>query len=292
MQHLFLSFWQHLPQHLDPIAFSIGFFSVRWYSLMYLAAFGTVFGLTRYRIGKDYPRGIGPLSAPTLKQKLPDFLMWTIIGLLAGARLGYALFYQPAMLLTPWQLINPFSEGAYVGILGMSYHGGLIGALVTGSWWIKRNKLPFFLLADLLAPVIPLGYVWGRLGNFLNGELFGRPTDSVVGMYFPSDPSGLLRHPSQLYEVLGEGVLIFALLWPVRNKPWLQGKLFPLYLILYGMIRFLIEFFRAPDAPLVWQLTRGQLLCIGMIVAGSIMMLFLRYQQPFRNENIKNQNGK
>lgn len=281
MTNSLLLSWQQLPGHIDPIVFSIGFFSVRWYSLMYLAAFGTVFFLLRYRIRKDYPNGLGSMSAKVLIEKIPDFLVWSIFALLIGARLGYVLFYQPSIFLTPWQIINPFSNGTFTGISGMSYHGGLIGILLATSWWLKRNRLSFVSFTDLLIPTIPLGYMWGRLGNFLNGELYGTPTDGFSGMYFPTDTQQMLRHPSQLYEALGEGVLIFAILWPLRNKPWLNTKFLPLYLLLYGVIRFIIEYFRAPDAALALGLTRGQWLCLAMIIVGGMIIILSNKKSLF-----------
>ncbi|HHX58908.1 MAG TPA: prolipoprotein diacylglyceryl transferase [Candidatus Moranbacteria bacterium] len=269
-------FWQNLQNYFDPIIFSWGFFSLHWYSLTYLTALLTVYLLLRYRIKNDYFYSKNILSVPLL-DKLSLFL---IIGVILGGRLGYVFFYELGYFIQhPVEIFWPFSQSKFIGISGMSFHGGLIGAILTGFWFSKKNNLSFLFLASFIIPAVPLGYFWGRLGNFLNSELYGRPTDSAIGMYFPTDQTHQLRHPSQLYEAIGEGILLFLILWPLRNSPKIKDSLLWIYLILYGFIRFFIEFFRQPDLQigLLWlNLSLGQWLCLGIIAVGIMGMLKAR----------------
>jgi len=195
--------------------------------------------------------------------------------------LGYVLFYNlPFYLAHPLAIISPFDleTGAFVGIYGMSYHGGLLGVLCAVIIFVKKYKIDFWDLADFLIPAIPAGYFFGRLGNFLNGELYGRATDSWFGMYFSNDNFGLLRHPSQLYEAFLEGLVLFAIFWPGRNRKKWQGKFLALYFIAYAVARFLGEFFREPDLQIGFIYlcadakfcvsTLGQLFSLGMFFIG------------------------
>ncbi len=157
----------------------------------------------------------------------------------------------------------------------MSYHGGLIGCIAAALWYVRKNKLSFTRTADLVVPGIPAGYTFGRIGNFINGELWGRMTTSPVGMYFPDAPGDFPRHPSQLYEAFGEGIVLFIILWSVHNRIRIPGAMLALYLIGYGIIRFIIEFFRQPDTHLGFVLfgfSMGQLLCLTMIAAGAVLL--------------------
>jgi len=261
--------WRHLPEHVSPYLFQVGAFQLRYYSLMYLLAFALTYLLVAYRIKtEDAYRGL-------TMEFVQDVMVFLILGLLIGGRLGYVVFYNPAYYLShPLEIFLPFefSEGIrFVGISGMSYHGGAIGVLLAGIFFCRRRGFDFWRLADLFAPAVPLGYTFGRLGNFFNGELYGRPTQVPWGMYFPLDPAGRLRHPSQLYEAAGEGLLLFFLLWLVRRRRPFDGYLLALYVIGYGLVRFLIEFFREPDAHLGFfpgGLTMGQILCLFMVAAG------------------------
>jgi phosphatidylglycerol:prolipoprotein diacylglycerol transferase len=220
---------------------------------------------------------------------LENLFIYLIIGLLIGARLGYALFYEPKFFAeNPLALISPFnSHGELVGIYGLSFHGGLLGAIIAGLIFGKKNKLNFWELADFLLPAVPAGYFFGRIGNFLNGELFGRMTDKVWGMYFRDENNLiLLRHPSQLYEAFFEGIVLFGILWTLRNQEKLKGKFFLLYLLGYGFFRFLIEFWRQPDAQIgLWFnfLSLGQLFSLGMILLGLGLLL----QKIFLTKNKK-----
>jgi len=274
-----LTFWQHIPEKIDPTILEFGAFQLRYYGLMYLAAFVTTYSLVLYRVRTE--------KLPYKKEEIQDYFVWAILGLLAGARLGYVLFYQPQYFLHhPLEIILPFewSAGAvhYTGISGMSYHGGLAGVVAASLIFCRRRKIGFWSFADLLCPAIPLGYTFGRLGNFINGELYGRATTVSWGMYFPQDPAGVLRHPSQLYEAFFEGIVLFALLWSVRRKKAAPGFFLALYLVGYGAVRFVIEFFREPDPQigfLFGVFTTGQMFCVVMILAGAALMAFRRPQR-------------
>ncbi len=269
--------WQHLPEHMSPSILQIGSFQLRYYSLMYLIAFFFTYVLVMYRIKREDYR----YTAETIQ----DFFFWGISGLLIGARLGYVLFYNLGYYLRhPWEVVLPFSfEGGihFVGISGMSYHGGAIGVLVAALIFCRSYEIRFWNFADLFCPAIPLGYTFGRIGNFINGELFGRAATVPWGMYFPLDASHRLRHPSQLYEALFEGVLLFIVLWSVRKKSPFEGFLFSFYFFGYGLVRFFIEFFREPDEQLgflLGGLTMGQLLCILMMALGAGIFVLRRSQ--------------
>ena len=273
----FWNWWQHLPSHMNPVIFHIGSFRLQYYGLMYLVAFGLTYALAAYRLKKE-PRW------EISKDQLQGVMTAMIIGLILGARLGYVLFYNLSYYLHhPLEIILPFdiSNGfRFTGISGMSYHGGLIGTIVASWWYMHRHQLHFFKMADLLVPCIPAGYTFGRLGNFINGELWGRLTTSPIGMYFPNSPNpSLLRHPSQLYEALGEGIILFVILWSIRNRIRIPGAMLGLYLVGYGGVRFIIEFFRQPDQQLGFVFlffSMGQLLCTAMIVGGLVFLYVAR----------------
>lgn len=278
----FWHWWQHLPEKIDPVIFQIGGFKLQYYGLMYLVAFGIVYALAVYRIRKE-PRW--DLS----KDHLQSLLTAMIIGLVVGARLGYVLFYNLEHYLQhPLEIILPvkFEGGVqFTGISGMSYHGGLICTIIGAAWYIRKNRLNFRDMADLCIPCIPAAYTFGRLGNFINSELWGRATTVPWGMYFPTGDQ-TLRHPSQLYEAFGEGILLFLILWPLRNRFRTPGAMLPLYLIGYGAVRFIIEFFREPDAHLGFvflKFSMGQLLCIAMMAVGALLWGY--YAKLARGQN-------
>ena len=263
----FVHFWQHLPSRIDPNIFQIGSFQIRYYSLMYIVAFALTYFLVAYRLQKE--------KFPYTRETIQDFMLWAIIGVILGGRLGYVLFYNFEYYLRhPSEIFLPFdfSQGIrFVGISGMSYHGGLVGLIAAAVIFCKKYRIAFWNMADLFAPAVPLGYTFGRIGNFINGELWGRATAVPWGMYFPLDGSGLLRHPSQLYEAFFEGVLLFAVLWGLREKRYFEGFFVALYLVGYGLVRFFIEFYREPDAQLgfvIGSLSMGQVLSLLMVVAG------------------------
>jgi phosphatidylglycerol:prolipoprotein diacylglycerol transferase len=278
MVEAFWDWWQHLPYQMSPTLLAIGGFQLRWYGLMYIVAFGVVYLLLRHRLRTE---GLGYST-----EQIQDYLFWVILGVMLGGRLGYVLFYDPGYFLAhPLQIFLPFEfRGGFrfTGIAGMSYHGGMIGALAASYGYCRRRGLAFGDFADFVAPAVPLGYTFGRIGNFINGELFGRPTDVPWGMYFPMDPTGQLRHPSQLYEAAGEGLLLFALLWSLRRPLAGRQALLAVYLMGYGLVRFVIEYFREPDAHLgfVWfTFSMGQVLCALMVLAGALL-LALRRRPP------------
>lgn len=265
--------WQHLPSHISPSLFSIGSFQLRWYSLMYLVAFAVVYGLSLYRIKKE--------GYKYTAENVQDYMIWAMIGLIAGARIGYALFYNFSYYSQhPFEIFLPFdfSNGLkFVGLSGMSYHGGLIGVVIMSYFFCRKYKIKLWNFGEFLCPSIPLGYTFGRLGNFINGELYGRVTDVPWGMYFPLDATQKLRHPSQLYEALFEGIALFLLLWLMRKKSPFDGFLLGIYIFGYGLVRFVIEFFREPDAQLgfvLGLLSMGQVLCILMMLAGIIIIIW------------------
>jgi phosphatidylglycerol:prolipoprotein diacylglycerol transferase len=277
----FISAWQHLPSQISPTLFSIGSFQLRYYSLMYLVAFAVVYLLLAYRIKRR--------EIKFTTDMMQDYMVWAMIGLIVGGRLGYALFYNFSYYMShPLEIIMPFdfSNGfRFVGLSGMSYHGGLIGVLLVTIYFCRKRQINWWQFGDWLCAAAPLGYMFGRFGNFLNGELWGRVTTAPWGMYFPMDATGSLRHPSQLYEALFEGLFLFVVLWGMRKRSPFDGFLIGLYVFGYGLVRFIIEFFREPDAHLGFVLgfnTMGQVLCTLMMLAGIAVMLWRRQVSKHR----------
>lgn len=245
------------PQ-FDPVAFQIGPFAVHWYGLMYLLAFGLVLVLGRWRIKHQ------PWTGWTNKM-LDDALFYGVLGVILGGRLGYILFYKPGDFLAHPLDIFKVWEG------GMSFHGGFLGVILAMALFARSRKLRWLSVTDFIAPLVPLGLATGRLGNFINGELWGRPTDLPWGMVFPQAADGIARHPSQLYQFAGEGLLLFAIVWVFAMKPRAVGAVSAVFLIGYGVLRFLAEFTREPDSflgLLGLGLSMGQWLSLPMIVAG------------------------
>ena len=249
---------------IDPVLLTIGPLKLRWYGLMYVLGFAASYLLVRYQLKQR--------SFPELQENFENLNIALIISMIIGARLGYVLFYNPAYYLSrPLEIAATWSGG-------MSFHGGAIG-LVVGSWWFCRRKgIPFFKVADTYIVTIPIGLGLGRLGNFINGELFGRPSELPWAMIFPGG-GPLPRHPSQLYEALLEGLVLFLLLWTLRDRPyqghrlWPHGSLLALFFTSYGILRFGVEFTREPDAHigLIGPLSMGQILSSLMIVAGLLL---------------------
>ncbi|MFA5073343.1 MAG: prolipoprotein diacylglyceryl transferase [Nitrospirota bacterium] len=260
--------------HIDPEIFRIGQFSIRWYGLMYAVGFAASYLLVRYQLKKnqdpDFRNHIQKLP-PTFLDSLYTYL---ILGLVIGARVGYILFYDLSNYLN-----HPLEVFA-VWHGGMSFHGGLIGTLFGGYWCCKKYRADFWRMADLVIVTAPIGLACGRLGNFINGELYGRITDVPWAMVFPSG-GPFPRHPSQLYEFALEGVFLFIILWSLKNRKLAAGSLSALFLVLYGVFRFFVEFFREPDAHIGFIagfLTMGQLLCILTAFVG-ILLLFIRQRR-------------
>ena len=273
--NIFLNYYQHLPEKIDPVAFSPGPFFVRWYSLMYLLAFAAVYVLLLYRIKKG--------EAHYTPGQIMDFLFYAFLGVLVGGRLGYAIFYNfSGYLADPWSIILPFNAaGKFIGFYGMSYHGGLIGTALASWLFVKKRNLDFWRFADFVVPAVSAGFFFGRIGNFLNGELYGRAATQAWGMYFPLDSTGILRHPSQLYEAFFEGLVLFLLFWLLRNSRKTEGYFLPLYLLAYGFFRFVLEFFREPDnlEGLVSGLTLGQTLSMLMMFVSLVVFISQRSEK-------------
>ena len=272
----FWRWWQHLPSGMNPVLFQIGGFRVQYYGLMYLLAFGCTYLLVRRRLRTEARFGLS-------LEQVQDLFTVMIVGVIVGGRLGYVLFYNlrhylrhPLEIFLPFRLAGGFE---FTGIAGMSFHGGLIAVLL-GVWlYVRRKRVDYREVADLFAPAVPLGYTFGRLGNFINGELFGRITQLPVGMYFPAAPDLALRHPSQLYEAFFEGLMLFVVLWGLRRRVSTRGAMLAFYLTGYGVVRFFIEYFREPDAHLGFILlgfSMGQLLCLAMIGAGVGLYFYYR----------------
>ena len=244
------------PQ-IDPIAFSIGPLAVRWYGLMYLVGFASAYGLGRLRIARG---GAGRVTVPILD----DLLFFVVLGVILGGRLGYVLFYKPGHYLQHPAEILAVWQG------GMAFHGGFLGVLVALWWVARKHRLRWVELTDFVAPLIPLGLAAGRLGNFINGELWGRVTEVPWGMVFRgAGPEP--RHPSQLYQFALEGLALFAILWLYSAKPRPAGAVSGVFLIGYGAFRFAAEYFREPDdflGLLALGLSMGQWLSLPMIAAG------------------------
>ena len=241
---------------IDPIAFAIGPLAVRWYGLMYLAGFAAGWWLGLRRIGRG--------DAPVTRRQFDDLLFLAVLGVILGGRLGYVLFYKPAHYLANPLEIFAIWQG------GMSFHGGLLGVMLAMAFAAWRHRIDYLRLMDFVAPLCPLGIAAGRMGNFINGELWGRVTDLPWGMVFRG-AGDAPRHPSQLYQFALEGVALFIILWWYSGKPRPRGAVSALFLIGYGVFRFVAEFGREPDAflgYLAMGLTMGQWLCLPMIAGG------------------------
>lgn len=245
---------------IDPVAFSLGPLHVHWYGLMYLFAFLVGWGLARWRASRPAWRALG-WNGP----RVDDMVTWIMIGVIVGARLGYVLFYDFSSFASdPIEIIRVWNGG-------MSFHGGLIGVLLALWWWSRQQGFRFFDVVDFVAPMVPPGLFFGRLGNFINGELWGGVTDSPFGMIFPSG-GALPRHPSQLYEAGLEGVCLFLIVWIFSSRIRPSGRIAGIFALGYSLFRFLVEFVRQPDPQLGYLafgwLTMGQLLCIPLFFAG------------------------
>ena len=245
------------PQ-IDPVALALGPLKIHWYGLMYLIGIGGAWWLASRRVNTFAPSWN--------KEKLSDLVFWVAMGVILGGRLGYVLFYdlaayiaEPARMLRIW-------EG------GMSFHGGFIGVMLASWWFGKRNGKSFFELMDFIAPLVPIGLGAGRIGNFINAELWGKATDVPWAMVFPTDPQQLARHPSQLYQFALEGLALFAVLWFYSRKPRPTMAISGMFAATYGIFRFIVEFVRVPDAQLGYLaggwLTMGQVLCVPMVLGG------------------------
>lgn len=287
---------------------------IRWYGLMYILAFGVTYLLIITQVRQK--------KLSMTSDDITSLMLWCIVGLLIGARIAATTIYDPSgyYLRNPWLIFWPFQGGRFTGLQGMSYHGGVVGAVLGGYAYSRKYRKDFFYLADLVIAGVPLGYTFGRLGNFFNGELYGRVSTAPWAIIFPQAPrfstrlswvreiadqlgisyssSGMVnlpRHPSQLYEALFEGIILWLIIWFfARKKKKYEGYLLSIYLIGYGVFRFIIEYFREPDSDLgfvmtlgrsiestavvqsILNLSMGQILCLLMIIAGLVMMPLLK----------------
>ncbi|WP_026362241.1 prolipoprotein diacylglyceryl transferase [Geopsychrobacter electrodiphilus] len=253
--------------HFDPVIFKIGPLAIRWYGLMYLAGFlFASFWISRLAKG----RGLN-LS----KENLSDLVFYAVLGVILGGRLGYVIFYNGAYFLEHPLKIFAVWEG------GMSFHGGLLGVVTAMLIFCRKQKLPVLNLGDVVVAAAPIGLGLGRIGNFINGELWGRTTDVPWGMVFPY-AGDLPRHPSQLYEMLLEGVLLFFILWLLHRLKTPIGVPFFSFFLLYGVFRFGVEFVREPDVQLgyLWGgATMGQILSLPMILFGLVGLLWVHRRE-------------
>jgi phosphatidylglycerol:prolipoprotein diacylglycerol transferase len=251
--------------NFDPIALQIGPLAIRWYGLMYLVGFATAYGLGRLRIAAGK-------SVRVTVQALDDLLFFGVLGVIVGGRLGYVLFYKPGHYLQHPAEIVAVWQG------GMAFHGGFLGVLVAVWWVARKHRLGWLEVTDFLAPLAPLAFAAGRLGNFINGELWGRVTGVSWGMVFRGagpDP----RHPSQLYQFALEGVALFVILWLYSSRPRPTGAVSGAFLVGYGAFRFVAEYFREPDdflGLLALNLSMGQWLSLPMILAGVGLLTWAR----------------
>ena len=250
------------PQY-NPVALQLGPLAIHWYGLMYLAGFMTFLWLGRKRIAV--------LNNPQIDLKLlDDLLFYGVLGVILGGRLGYVFFYKAAYYLGhPLEILAVWQGG-------MSFHGGFLGVLVAMALLARKHKLRWLQVTDFIAPLVPPGLAFGRIGNYINGELWGRPSDVPWAMIFPR-VDNLPRHPSQLYEFALEGLLLFALLWLYARKVRPTASVSGLFLIGYGSFRFIAEFTREPDdflGLLSFGMSMGQWLSLPMVLAGILMMIW------------------
>jgi len=297
----------HFPSWLKPEI--IPGLPVRWYGLMYIVAFGVAFLL--------YRRQIRERNFPMSEDDLSSLFFWQILALLLGARLFSTLFYETSdiYIKQPWKIFWPFRDGKFTGLQGMSYHGGALAFIISLVIFARVKRFSFREITDMFSASVPLGYTFGRIGNFINEELYGRATASPIGMIFPNAvklPAGeswvqeiaekagialtgavvnLPRHPSQLYEALFEGVVLWAIIWFLRNRKPFKGFLIGIYSIGYGFFRFIIEYFREPDEDLGYRIefvksalspayshpissfSTGQVFCFFMILFGAVWLI-------------------
>jgi phosphatidylglycerol:prolipoprotein diacylglycerol transferase len=263
---------------IDPVALQLGPVAIHWYGLTYLAAFALFMLLAHLRL-KHEPfaslRGDGAWQ----RKDIEDMLFLGVLGTVLGGRLGYCLFYKPEFYLAnPLQIL-------FVWQGGMSFHGGLIG-VIASQWWFARSRgRPFWQVMDFVAPCVPPGLGMGRIGNFINGELWGRPADPSLpwAMVFPQSGTALPRHPSQAYQFLLEGVVLFIVLWLYARKERKPAQVSAAFLVGYGTVRFIGEAFREPDAHLgllALKMSMGQWLCVPMILGGVLLWVWAETRDP------------
>jgi phosphatidylglycerol:prolipoprotein diacylglycerol transferase len=250
------------PQ-FDPVALSLGPIQIHWYGLTYLAAFGLFLFLAARRVKLPWFANAG-----WTRRDVEDMLFYGVLGVVVGGRLGYALFYKPGQYLShPLEILMVWKGG-------MSFHGGLLGVILAMALFARSRQRPFLQVMDVVAPCVPTGIVAVRLGNFINGELWGRAADASLpwAMVFPQSGSTMPRHPSQLYQAALEGLLLFIVMWAYGQRQRATGQVAAAFVFGYGVLRFVAEYFREPDAflgILALGMSMGQWLCLPMIVLGA-----------------------
>ncbi len=258
-----MQFWQNIYSNFDPVAFQLGDIAVHWYGIMYATALLSAILVAKWLIKKD--------KINISSDAFDSYIWWAEIGVILGARIGFVLFYDSNTmyyLSHPWQIFNPFLDGVYTGISGMSYHGAVIGFVISSLLYCKKHKVSFWFLADISVIGISFGYIFGRIGNFLNQELIGRVTDVPWAIYINNE----LRHPSALYEAILEGLLIFIILFLYRKRTTFTGQLALMYGILYSSARIAAETFRQPDVQLGF-LYGTSWLTMGILISSIFIVL-------------------
>ncbi|MGH8517268.1 MAG: prolipoprotein diacylglyceryl transferase [Panacagrimonas sp.] len=256
--------------NFDPVALNLGPVQIHWYGLMYLIGFYGCWYLA-VRRGKS-------AHMPFAAVAVSDLLFFVALGVILGGRVGYTLFYNlPGFLADPVEIFRIWKGG-------MSFHGGLLGVIAAVWLFARSRKLTFFYVMDFVALVVPFGLLTGRIGNFINAELWGKPSNLPWAMVFPSDPAHVPRHPSMLYEAFLEGLVMLAVLWWYSSKPRPPAAVCGLFLVLYGVFRSMVEFVRVPDAQIGYLaggwLTMGQVLCIPMWLTGAGLMIWAHRRSP------------
>ncbi len=243
---------------IDPILFEIGFIKIRWYGLMYVVGFLAAWWLARRRSQRA--------DSPVNLTQVDDLIFYAMLGVIIGGRVGYSIVYGWDQFTSDPLYLFKITEG------GMSFHGGLVGVMLAMWWYGRKLGKSIWQILDFVAPFVPIGLGAGRIGNFINAELWGHETNVAWGVLY----DGVVRHPSQLYEALLEGLLLFLILWWYSAKPRPQMAVTALFLFLYGVFRFFVEFYRVPDAHLDYLaldwVTMGQVLSVPMIIAGAVML--------------------
>ena len=286
------STWNTIYSHFDPVAFSVFGVNVHWYGIAYVCALVFALFVAHFFIAKF------PARFPISKQLLDSYFLWAEIGVIIGARLGYVLIYDPDRfwyLAHPLEIFSPFdSRGEFVGIRGMSFHGGVIGFLLASVIFVRIKKIALLPLMDLVAISVPLAYVFGRVGNFLNQELFGRivPAEDSIGQVIGIVINGTLRYPSQLLEALLEGLVVFVIIIISSRVKLLTNALIGVYGVSYGLMRFVAEYWREPDPQLglFGSLSMGQILSLIMIILGALVIIYAM-QNNLRNNSQNNVQG-